>query len=124
GILGMKWPLLSSTATSTVTVLTSLRKVGTPSGSWVSFCLPNLEGIFSSFGLAAGGAGASGAASAGAFLLRGFATVSEDSDVGPCWAARVATTPVGSPARARMARNFERFMGTDRRLAHYRDVQG
>src|SRR5579863_10782558 len=70
GMLGMKLPLLSSTATSSCTVVTSLLKVGSPSGTSLSF-LVNWEGIFCCSG---------GGSSAGASFFLGLATVSEDDD--------------------------------------------
>ena len=97
-MLGRKWPLLSSTATSNSTVLTSLLKVGVSAGSSLSFLL-NFEGIFGSSTAGSSLAGADGAGadvagldvvglgsvavSAGGFFLRGLATVSDESDPGP-----------------------------------------
>src|SRR5258707_10889496 len=72
GMLGMKCPLLSSTATSTVTLVTSLLKLG-PSGIDDSR-LFNLDGIL----------GSSASAGAPESFFRGLATVSDDSLVGPC----------------------------------------
>src|SRR6476469_10009631 len=76
GMLGMKLPLLSRTATSTDTVTTSVWNVVMLAGC--SLFLPNLEGIFSPSGGSAG-------CPSGDFL-RGLATVSEDCEPGPCCA--------------------------------------
>ena len=79
GILGMKLPLLSTTATSRFTVLTSLRKLGTFGDSRLP-CWPNLDGIL--------GCSASGAAGWPSFVVagrRGLATVSVLSLFGPPW---------------------------------------
>ena len=82
----MSWPRLLSTATSTLTVMTSLRNVGRPAGtSGLSFLL-YLDGIFCS-------------ASGVSLFLRGRATVSEDSFFGPCCATSAAATAT-NPARA------------------------
>src|ERR1700722_19266914 len=74
GMLGMNLPLLSSTATSSSTVFTSLLKVGVSAGISFPFLL-NLDGIFgsstdgsSSLGVvlgAAAGGGLLGVVSAG-----------------------------------------------------------
>src|SRR5258708_24400726 len=71
-MFGMKWPVLSSTATSTLMVSASLWKLG----AWGrdSFLL-NLDGIF--------GSCVSGSAAGASFLLRGLATVSPESFFGP-----------------------------------------
>src|SRR5690348_6869824 len=81
GILGMKWPLLSSTDTSTVTVTASALKVGTPSGSWLSFLL-NLEGIL----------GCSASLGWVSPFFLGRATVSLPELLGP-WARENRATP-------------------------------
>ena len=83
----MKWPRLSSTATSTVTATTSLLKLGTPSGSGCCLLLSNRDGIL----------GPSGVVSA-AFspFCRGLATVSLPSLLGPCCAA-IGTLPAARP---------------------------
>src|SRR5208282_3004526 len=107
-MFGMKWPLLSRTATSTWTVVTSLRKVGEPSGTSFPLVL-NLEGILGSSGVSeleledgglegeelAGveledaGLDESGAgASVDVSFFLGFATVSVGSDVG-LWAETI-----------------------------------
>src|ERR1700682_1502028 len=87
GILGMKRPLLSRTATSTCTVVASLLKVGSPSGKSPFFLL-NLDGIL-------GSSGASGVEVATSFL-RGLATVFEDWDFGPSCPTR--STPASNSA--------------------------
>src|SRR5260370_34020353 len=94
GILGMKRPLLSSTATSTCTVVASLLKVGNPSGKSLSFLL-DFDGIL-------GSSGASGVEAAGSFL-RGLATVPEDWDFGP-------SCPTRSPPGARSAPVLKGFI--------------
>src|SRR5580693_1992500 len=73
GMFGMKWPLLSSTATSNCTAVTSLRKVGSPTGTSLSFLY--CEGILGS-----------SVVSAGTSFFFGLATVSDGWDWGPCWA--------------------------------------
>src|SRR5260370_522393 len=83
GILGMKWPLLSSTATSSCTVLTSLWKVGKSTVS-LSLSFLNCEGIFGS-----------SASSLGASFFFGFATVSDDC-VGGCPTATWKQSPASS----------------------------
>src|SRR5271170_904361 len=88
GILGMKCPLLSSTATSTLTVTESVLNTGTPCG--ISFLL-NFEGIFSLSGAGAGvglgdDAGVEGSVEvleSSTFFL-GRATVSLLCVIGPC----------------------------------------
>src|SRR6266853_4567742 len=86
GILGMKWPLLSSTATSSCTVLTSLRKVGKPSTVSLSLSFLNCEGIF----------GSSAASAGGASFFFGFATVSDDCEGGCCATASWKQIPASS----------------------------
>src|SRR5579883_275625 len=78
----MKLPLLSSTATSNCTVVTSLLKVGRPSGTSLSFFV-NWDGIL----------GSSVASCAGASFFFGFATVSDDDEPGPCAEANRGITP-------------------------------
>src|SRR5579863_6869145 len=77
GMLGMKCPLLSSTATSSCTVVTSLRKVGDPSGMSLPLVL-NWEGILGCGGGASGTLGALVVvgASAGTSFFLGRAMVS------------------------------------------------
>src|ERR1019366_9094993 len=86
-MFGRKWPLLSTTAVSTVTVSASARNVGTSDGKSPSLFLPNFEGIFG----ASGGAAAGLSVFAGAVLadLRGRATVVLLSFKGPCCAGIV-----------------------------------
>ena len=75
GILGIKRPFLSKTETSTVTVFTSLRKVGVPSAITPP-CFLYLDGIFS--------ASASAAVSPLPVFFFGRETVVDDSVFGPC----------------------------------------
>src|SRR5579862_117968 len=80
GMLGMKWPFLSRTATSILTRLTSLLKLGWVSGraSGAAFLL-SLEGMGASSGSPAG--------------LRGLATVWSTSLAGPgSWARETMAT--------------------------------
>src|SRR6266436_1936095 len=77
GILGMKLPRLSTTATSTLTERTSAVKVGTPAGSSPAFFLGNCEGIL----------GWSGSGTGAAFPdFFGRVTVSLPRELGPCCA--------------------------------------
>src|SRR5579862_4185465 len=69
GILGMKWPLLSRMATSTLTTLTSLLKLGRLAGTSGWAFLLSLEGM--------------GAASGSLEGWRGLATVLPTSLAGP-----------------------------------------
>src|SRR6267143_1316152 len=101
GILGMKRPLLSRTATSTCTVVASLLKVGSPSGKSLSFLL-NFDGIL-------GSSGASGVEAAGSFL-RGLATVSEDCDFGPSCPTR--SVPVTRNATINSGKLLRCFIGS------------
>src|SRR5260370_40671021 len=97
-MLGMKWPRLSSTATSSWTVLTSLLKVGKPSGTSLSF-LENLEGIFGW-----------SVASAGASFFFGLATVSDCCDPGPWAAANRNETPASINIAPKMTKAFKYFI--------------
>src|SRR5260370_3000136 len=85
GILGMKRPLLSSTATSTLTRLVSTLKLGVSGGNSVFFLLLSLEGM-----------GRSESRVLASFLC-GLATVFTTSFFGPwAWAAQpeaVASSP-------------------------------
>src|ERR1039457_2215552 len=103
GILGMKRPLLSSTATSTWTVFTSLLNVGSPSGVALSL-VENLEGIF-------GWSASFGTSFPLASFFLGLATVSEESGFGPCWAARYMA-PATKDTAASMAVDFNAFIGS------------
>src|SRR5271154_772074 len=94
GTPGRKCPLLSRTATSNWMVVTSLWKVGVPSGTSLSFLL-NFDGIFGSSEESVEGAGlvesvelelVESEDGAGASFFLGRATVSEESGVGPCCA--------------------------------------
>src|ERR1022692_2107616 len=71
GMLGMKWPFLSRTATSTLTTFTSLLKLGRFSGMSGCAFLLSFDGM--------------GASSGSPVDLRGLATVWSTSFVGPAW---------------------------------------
>src|SRR5271165_962198 len=86
GMLGIKWPWLSSTATSTFTTLTSLLKLGTFSG--ISGC---------AFLLSFDGMGASAGSSV---VFRGLATVWSTSLVGPDWSCAKHTAAAKRSASA------------------------
>src|SRR6266436_4118942 len=89
GMLGMKWPLLSSTATSTLTTLVSTLKLGASGGRSALFLLLNLEGIL---GWSESGALAS--------FLRGLATVSPTSFLGPSsWAGETLETAASTTTK-------------------------
>src|SRR5258708_34936463 len=100
GILGMKWPLLSSTATSSCTVLTSLRKVGKPSTPILSLSFLNCEGIFGS-----------SASSLGASFFFGLATVSDDCD-GGCATASWKQNPASSDTTVKITAARRYFIKT------------
>src|SRR5260370_19803810 len=101
GIFGMKWPLLSSTATSSWTVLTSLRKVGKPSTVSLSLSFLNCEGIFGS-----------SASSLGASFFFGLATVSDDCEVGCCATASWEQIPAISDTTVKIKAARRYFIRT------------
>src|ERR1017187_9914566 len=87
GMLGMKWPFLSRTATSTLTTFTSLLKLGRFSGMSGCAFLLSFDGM--------------GASSGSPVDLRGLATVWSTSFVGPAWSwAMDVAASANSAARA------------------------
>src|SRR5258708_39417177 len=101
----MKWPLLSTTAVSTVTVIASVLNVGTSDGRSPSLALPNFEGIL-------GFSASAGAAAPGPVGFCGRAVVVLLSLFGPCLPAGglLSTPPIPTPPHISAAGNAQALL--------------